>query len=236
MPDAFGTAIRDFHRDEQEVPLVQRDGEKTLEHPIDEFYFGTVDPDSHRARRIETDDAGPLLDIGAGAGRDALHFQKRFETVAIEVSDALVETMTERGVEDARRGDMFTLTEDFEANRFRSVLVIGTQTALAGSMTGLTAFLEDLATITDTNGRAIVDGYDPTTEGIEGLLGYREDPTPGLAHRVFWFEYGDRIDPALHFRLFGPDRLREAAAETSWNVADTWREDGSFYYRAALEK
>lgn len=54
--------------------------------------------------------------------------------------------MANRGVEDARRGDMFALPEQFDADRFQSALVIGSQTCLSGSMIGLESFLNDLAT------------------------------------------------------------------------------------------
>lgn len=40
MSDPFARAIHDFHQDEQDTPLVQRDGGETLEHPIERFYFG----------------------------------------------------------------------------------------------------------------------------------------------------------------------------------------------------
>ncbi|TKX83344.1 class I SAM-dependent methyltransferase, partial [Halorubrum sp. SS5] len=91
MTDAFGRAIRDHHRGERTEPLRQGDGEETREHPIEAFYFTEFDPESDAwlASRLD----GPLVDLGAGAGRHALWFQKRFETVAVESSPALVETM-----------------------------------------------------------------------------------------------------------------------------------------------
>lgn len=236
MPDAFGSAIRDFHHGTQTEPLVQRDGEETLDHPIEAFYFESFDPTSGDGGWIVEHVDGPLLDVGAGAGRDSLYFQDRFETVAVEVSEALVETMTERGVEDARLGDMFALPEQFEDGRFQSALVIGTQTTLAGSMAGLEQFLEELATVTREDGTAILDGYDPTDDAAEELLGYRSDPADGLAHRVMTFEYDDVVDPILYFRLFSPDRLREAAADTRWSVVDIRQRSDSAYYRTALEK
>lgn len=236
MPDAFGRAIRDWHFDELDAPCIQRDGEQTREHPIEDFYFKDFATDSDRGRWMESWLDGPTIDLGAGAGRDALHFQNRFEVVAIEVSDALVEVMRDRGVEDARRGNMFSLCEQFEPDRFRSALAIGTQVCLAGSMQGLRSFLADLAHVTTPDATAVLHSYDPTAEGVEGMLGYRADPTPGLAHRVQWFEYGDEVDEVLYFRLFGPDRLREAAAATGWVVADVIRPHDHVSYRAALEK
>ncbi|PSP95922.1 SAM-dependent methyltransferase, partial [Halobacteriales archaeon QS_4_62_28] len=154
----------------------------------------------------------------------------------IEVSDALVETMRDRGVEDARRGDMFELRDQFERDRFGSALAIGTQLCLAGSMDGLRAFLADLSSVTTPDASAVVHSYDPTVAETSEILGYRSDPAPGLAHRVMSFEYEGERDEILSFRLFSPDRLREATVGTDWTVADTTRPHWEGSYRAALTK
>jgi hypothetical protein len=237
MTDPFGRAIHDCHRGEQDEPLVQRDGEWAREHPIEAFYFGDFDDENARSEFITSWVDGPLLDMGAGAGRDTLHFQERFETVAIEVSEHLIETMRERGVRDARRGDMFTLRDTFERDRFRSAFAWGTQAGLVGSMQGLTEFLDDLAFITTPEGTATLDCYDPEHLDGEEMLGYRADPASSLAHRVMHFEYEDEVGETLLFRLFGPDRLREAASGTDWHVAEIRYDSAdSSHYQAALTK
>jgi hypothetical protein len=233
-PDPFGRALHDHQRGEREEPLYQCDGADAREHPIQSFYFDPRDPDDERTRWRESWLDGPLLDLGAGAGRDALYFGERMETVALEVSDHLVATMRERGVADARRGDMFDLRSAFEADRFRSVQVVGTQATLAPSGTALRRLLADLAYVTDGEGVVLLDGYDPEPLG-PGMLGHRPDPAPGLARRVFHFEYERERGPTLLFRLFSPDRLRAAAAGTAWSVAEiNYANDHRF--DAALQK
>lgn len=235
--DPFGRAILDHHRSERDAPLVQRDGEEALDHPIEDFYFGSHDPDQHKWTWADAYIDGPLLDVGAGAGREALFYQDRFEVVATDVSEHLVTTMRERGVEDARVVDMFALRESFAADRFESVLSHGTQLGLAGSMAGLRRFLENLYVVTTPSASVVLDSYDPGANDIEDLLGYRSDPTPGLAFRVMSFEYDGANGDILLFRLFGPDRLRAAAVDTGWVVDDICRPyDSDRYYQAALEK
>jgi hypothetical protein len=235
--DPFGRALRDHYRGERDEPLVVRDGDEARAHPVERFYFGEFD-DGDEGAWLESHLDGPLIDLGAGVGRDALYFQERFETVAVEIDDRLVETMRERGVRDARRADMFALRERFDRDRFRSALARGTQPGLAGSMAGLREFLGDLAFVTTPDAAAILDCYDPDREGTTDLLGFREDPTPGLAHRVMHFEYEGDTGETLLFRLFGPDRLREATIGTGWAVAEVRRGagDDDHYYRAALYK
>lgn len=238
MTDVFGRAVADHYHGDRDEPLVARDGTETRAHPIEEFYFRPFRGETDRERWLtERLDAGPLLDLGAGAGRHALYFQDRTEAIAVEVSRPLVEVMRERGVDDARRGDMFDLGATVERDRFRSVLVVGTQFGLAGSMAGFRRLLRDVARVTAERATLVVDGYDPSRPGVEDLLGFRSDPTRGLASRVFHFEYGDEVGSALLFRLFSPGRLDEAAARTGWSITEVYRpDDVDPYFRVALEK
>ena len=238
-PDPFGRAILDFHRGEQTEPLFDRDGTDTRDHPIESFYFTEFDPErTENADWLADKLDGPLLDLGAGAGRHALYFQEQFETVTIEPSEHLVTLMAEREVEDARQGDMFALREQFDRDRFESALAIGTQVGLAGSMDGLRQFLGDLAYVTTPDATAVVDSYDPTLERTTEQLGYRDDPTPDLAYRVLHFEYEGDVGPTLLFRLFSPDRLRQATTGTGWRVSEVRHHppEDPCQYRAVIEK
>jgi hypothetical protein len=232
--DPLGRAVRDHHRGKRDEPLIDRDGPETREQPIERFYFEEFDPESDRGAWLESWLRDPLLDMGAGAGRDTLYFQEQFETVAIEISSYLVATMEARGVQDARHADMFALREHFDRDRFRSALAHGTQVGLAGSMQGLRQFLADLAFVTTPDATAVLHGYDPEQEATGEVLGYRADPTPGFASRVYHTEY-DGEHETLLFRLFSPDRLREAAVGTGWVVA-TLRRGSPQTYSAALRK
>lgn len=236
--DPFGRAIRDHHHGDQNEPLIQRDGEETLEHPIEQFYFSDFPADDEQGEWLESRLDGSLLDIGAGVGRHTLYFQEHFEVVAIEERKHLVETMDERGVKNARHADMFALRDAFDRDRFQTALAVGTQLGLTGSMQKLRRFLNDLAYVTAQDASAVLDCYDPTVEGTANLLGYRADPNPGLAYRVMEFEYQDDVSEILLFRLFSPDRIAEAAVGTRWDVMDIRRpsSQNDFYYQVALMK
>jgi len=231
MSDPFAQALHDYHFEELREPLRYRRGERVEEVGI-EFYFDVVELDgSCLASWLD----GPLLDMGAGAGRYALALQDRFETVAIEQTEQLVEVLTDRGVEDARLVDMFELPEAFPADRFGSAIALGTQACLSRSMRGLEQFLDDLAHVTTPDGTAIVDSYDPEHEHTRGKLDYYEDPSDGLAYRVLQMEYDGTLGEPWLYRLFTPERVREVAADTDWRVADVQYGPESLY-RVALEK
>lgn len=216
--DPFGRGIRDWYRDDLSAPLYTRDGETTREHPIERFYFQGFDPDTESGRWLTRRLDGPLLDLGAGAGRHSLYFQDRFETVAIEPSDHLVATIRDRGVDDARLGDMFSLREQFDRDRFRAALAIGTQLGLAHSVADVREFLTDLAYVTTEDGTAVLDSYDPRHPDCQAMLGWRTEATEGVGARVFHFEYEDEIGETLLFRFLSPDRFREAVTGTGWTI------------------
>lgn len=234
--DPFGRAIRDHYLGERDEPLVDRNGSETRVHPIEAFYFGAVTGESDEQQWVDSWLDGPLLDMGAGVGSDSIYWQEQFETVAIEISDLLVKTMRDRGVENAVQADMFALPDSFERNQFASVHAKGTQVELAGSMHGLRRFLGDLAVITKPNATAVIDFHDPEHADADELFGYRNDPTRGLAYRLFHCEYEGAVGEALLFRLVSPTRLREAAIGTGWEVSDIRRSDTGYHYRAALTR
>lgn len=236
MVDPFGRAIRDHYHGRRREPLIDRDGENRRKHAVEEFYFGDHAPEDWFEPRVD----GPLLDMGAGAGRDALYFQERVETVAIDPSEHLVEVMRERGVADARVGDMFALREQFGDDRFGAALAVGSQLQLATSQHALGGFLVDLAAVTTDEATVMLDGYDPERAVERGVFAVRDDPEPGLAHRVYHCEYEGDVGRTLLFRLFGVDRLCEATVGTPWQVVDAvdgpHAEDEGVMWRALLEK
>lgn len=228
--EPYGRAIHDHYRGDREEPLIDRDGDETREHAIERWYFGDHSEDAWRDSWMQ----GPLLDMGAGAGRDTLYYQEQFETVAIEVNEHLVDIMRDRGVRDARLADMFELRDYFERDRFRSAHAIGTQVGLAGSMPGVRQFLSDLAFVTTPDATAVLDNYDPERAAENGVFAFRPDPAPGLAYRVYHEEYEGDVGETLLFRLFSVDRLREATVGTPWTVTET--NHSEVQWRAILEK
>ncbi|MWG36656.1 class I SAM-dependent methyltransferase [Halomarina oriensis] len=249
--DALGTAMLDFQRGGLRGGAIHRDGAETWPAFVEENYFGNegagldLDTVDERWRSLYDSFEGPLLDVGCGAGHHALGFQRRFETVAFDVSPNAVRAARERGVEDARVQDMFDLTEAFETSRFASVLCNGTQLGLAGSLAGVSSLLADFGRVTTDDAVALLDSYDPSRideETADEFGGYRPDPRAGVCGRTFHVEYDRGVDdgyerlvgPTLSFVLFSPDRLRDACVGTPWHVAEITHRDG--YYKALLGK
>lgn len=236
--DPLGRAMYEHATGGEPGELVYRDGADVEPHDVSATYFSPPsawDPDWRR-RLAEL--GGPVLDAGCGAGTTAAWLEANGrDVVAIDVSPHAVRTARAQGVGDVREMDLFEL--DFPPGRFRSVLAKGTQLGLAGSLPGVRAALADLARVTDGEGVAIVDSYDPAEIEPESFLGHRPDPRPGVARRTFHFEYrrpgGNReVGRSLSFVLYGPDRLRDVLVGTPWELAEVWPQ--ATYYRAKLTK
>lgn len=231
MSDPFAQAFYDYHFEEMKTPLLYRRGDVAKEAEIGSYFEVADAGGSWLAAQVD----GPLLDMGAGAGRHSLYFQQQFETVAIEQTEALVELLRDRGVEDVRHADMFSLRDSFEADRFESAIALGTQTSLARSMEGLVRFLDDLARVTTPTATAVLDGYDPEHPKTKAILDYYDDIADGLAYRLLQMEYDGVLGDIWLYRLFTPDRIREATAETDWELADLNYTQENLY-QAALTK
>lgn len=236
--DPLGRAMFDYQQGELVRELVYRDGDDIEVHDVAGTYFTSPEDWSTGWKRRLDELDGPVLDIGCGVGTNARWLEASGrEVVAIDASPNAVRAARARGLEDVRVMDMFDL--DVPNDRFRSVLVKGTQIGLAGSFPDIRAFLSDLAWITDEPGVAIVDSYDPTELDPETFIGYRPDPRAGVARRTFHFEYrrpdaDPEIGRTLSFVLFSPERLREILGGTPWELAEVWPQEA--YYRAKLTK
>lgn len=237
MPDPYSQVLHDIHFKDQRAPLYYLNGEEREEVDV-EWYFDVVESEGDEEGWIESRLDGPLIDLGAGVGRHSLYYQEQFETVAIEKREPLVEVMEDRGVKDARVADMFALREAFERDRFQSALAVGTQVSLAGSLGGLRQFLGDLAYVTKPDATAVFDGFDPDRETTEQKIDYHEDPTPGLAYRVLQMEYNGHLGEPWMYRLFSPQKVREAVIGTGWEVAEIEYADDEWdhLYQVVLQK
>jgi SAM-dependent methyltransferase len=233
MTAVFARALHDWYHDAFQGPLRYRDGEETETHDV-AGYFESWAPDRGFFEFAD----GPVLDVGAGAGRQALAVQEHARVTALEPSALLGAVLRDRGVDSVVEGDMFSLREQFDRDAFRGAYAVGTQVGLAKSRPGLRAFLADLAHVTSPDATVLFDGYDPRRERTRDLIGVREDPAGERTFRVVQYEYDGTLGDPWLFRLFEPAAVREAVAESDWRVVERRQGSGdwSHTYSVTLEK
>jgi len=154
----LGRAILDYHRGATTAQIVVRtnlwEDEPT---PVEEFYR----PDHIGLPELEvraiSQCRGRVLDLGAGAGRHALELQRRgHEVTALDVAPEAVEVMRERGVRDARSGDLDTITGEV----FDTILLLMHGIGLVGTLAGLQTFFEHTGPILAEGGQIVCDSAD----------------------------------------------------------------------------
>jgi SAM-dependent methyltransferase len=125
---------------------------------------------------------GPVLDLGAGAGRVALDLMARgLAVTAIESSPGAAEVCRRRGVTDVRVGD---LNEPPAEGRWRTVLLLCGNLGLGGSWEGNRALLHRVAEVCDPG--ALLIGDSVTSEGRPEIglrIRYRGTATPWWRQR-----------------------------------------------------
>jgi len=183
---------------------------------------------------------GRILDVGAGAGRHALHLQERgAEVVALDVSPLAGEVCRRRGARRVFTGTVFDLAEHARASgeRFDAFLLIGNNLGLLGGAAHAPTFLSALASLARPDAVILGAGMDPYATANELHRGYHaRNRTLGrmggqirmrVRHKDLatgWFDY-----------LFTTaDELRDLVEGTAWRLEQVEQGDGGPGYVAQL--
>ncbi len=117
--------------------------------------------------------AGPVLDLGTGAGRASLHLQTRgVDVVAVDSSPGAVEVCRRRGVEEVRVQDFL---EEVPGDRdWNAVLLLCGNLGLAGGWEATRRLLRALHARCAPGAMLIADTVDPTVGADEHALQYQK--------------------------------------------------------------
>lgn len=207
--DAFGTALLDYleGRDVPEILLEVRDGDiGPAMRP--EWFFRPYDRwDWWDREFLPLVERGPVLDLGAGAGRVALYLQERgLRVTAVDSSLGATEVCQRRGIADVRLGDVNDPPGD---RTWAAVLLLCGNLGLGGSWDGCRHLLARLAGLTAPG--AVLVGDSVTPDGspeVELRIRYRHLVTP------WWPQYN-----------IPSSRLATLVEGTGWNL-ERHLEDG----------
>jgi SAM-dependent methyltransferase len=155
----LGQALLDFHRGRaNDQIIVHTDLWNDEPTPVESFYR----PDRHRLPELERIALklcrGRTLDLGAGAGRHALELQRLgLAVTAVDISPEAVEVMRDRGVVDARCGDLECVRDE----SFETIVLLMHGIGLVGTLEGLATFLSRVGNhLSHDDGQVIFDSAD----------------------------------------------------------------------------
>ena len=179
---------------------------------------------------------GRVLDVGAGAGRVALHLQEKgHDVVAIDLSPGAVEVCRRRGVRDARVMRIEDVDESL--GMFDTVVMYGNNLSLLASRTKGPRLLRRLARITSDRTRIIGECLDPYGTDNPAHLAYHErNRRQGrmggqIKIRV---RYQDVATPWFDYLFLSEPELLAILDGTGWRLLR--KLDGERTYVAVLEK
>ena len=233
--DAFGLMLLDALAGQAVVEVVERD-DGVIGTTRTSFYFEPIRrwPAHHRrAMRLVR---GRVLDVGAGAGRVALHLQERGqEVVAIDVSPGAIEVCRRRGVRDAR----VCRIEDADRSLggFDTIVMLGNNLGLLASRAKAKRLLRRFHGMTSEQGRIVAETRDVygTTDPAHLAYQERNRRRGRMSGQIrLRIRHGHAATPWFDYLMVSRAELEELVQGTGWALARTI--DSGDTYIAVLEK
>lgn len=232
MTDAFGKALMAHLRGEEAEYLIERD-DGYMDTPgskAGEYFVGYEDWLPHE-RDAVLESRGRVLDVGCGAGREALWLQGRgHEVVGIDISTLALEVSRARGVRDCRLMDVRDL--DFPEGCFDTVVMFGNNFGIAGGILETRRMLDGLHRVTGEDGIVIASTLDPLKTDNPVHLVYHEQNRrrgrpPGLVKIRVCFR--GECDDWFELLMVGEEELVEVLEPTGWTLEKVYRSEGASF-------
>jgi SAM-dependent methyltransferase len=238
VTDAFGKALMAHFRGEEAEYLIERDDGyiDTFSYGAGEYFVGYEEWPLHE-REAALEAKGRILDVGCGAGREALWLQGRgHEVVAIDISLLALEVSRARGVKDCQLMDVRDLY--FPDDYFDTVIMFGNNFGIAGDIMETRRMLDSLQRVTRKDSIVIASTRDPLKTDNPVHLVYHEQNRrrgrpPGLVKIRICF-HGE-CDDWFELLMVGEDELSEVLDPTGWTLEKAYRSEGA-NYTAILKK
>jgi SAM-dependent methyltransferase len=195
-------------------------------------YFSSYGSWTRREQQAIQAASGRVLDIGCGAGRFALYLQgKGLDVTAIDNSPGAIKVCKLRGV---RKVKLQSITEvgKFEPRSFDSVILMGNNFGLCGSLRRARHLLRKLFRVITDQGRIIAETTDPygTREPLHlryQRFNRRRGRMSGqLRLRV---RHGTTIGPWFDYLLVSRQEMRKIIARTGWRIERILSDKGPGY-------
>lgn len=230
MEDVFGLALRD-HLDGKTTGAISvcRDDGFVDTHDAG-LYFAAA-PQAHEASVLKAV-AGPVLDIGCGAGRHVLWLQAAgVDVTGLDVSPGAVQVCRRRGCQRVAQADIMD-PEAPPGAPFRTALLFGNNIGIGGTVDGTVRMLRRLGAVLEDGGRVLVTSLDVERTSNPAHLAYhaRNLDSGRLKGQVrIRLAYGGRVGRWMDWLHPTPGELTALATEAGWSVAQMSRSDSGLY-------
>lgn len=225
--DIFGKALTDlYNTGEADILWLHNSYGQPEEMPIEFFFRDDEDMPVLEMQALHAC-SGKILDIGAGVGSHALLLQAfNMDVTAIDISEAAVSIMKDRGVKHALVQDVFTYKEKYD-----TLLMLMNGIGLTGSLAGFKSFLEYIKTLLNPGGQVIFDSSD-IAYLYEG--GHRPE-NQYYGEVSYQYEYKGEKGNWFNWIYIDEKTIMDVAKETGWHCEQIF-DDGEdqYLYRLTL--
>ena len=225
--DVFGEALTDFYKNGKAAPLwLHNSYDEPEQMPVDLFFRDEDDMPVLELQALQMC-TGKVLDIGAGVGSHALLLQAfNTDVTAIDISEAAVKIMKERGVKKAVLQNIFSYTETFD-----TILMLMNGIGLTGTLPGFKAFLLHVRALLNPGGQLLFDSSD-----IAYL--YEDKPKPQNQYYgevSYQYEYKGRKGNWFNWLYIDEATIKQISKDTGWNCEVIF-DDGEDQYLIQLTR
>jgi SAM-dependent methyltransferase len=225
--DIYGMALADFYKNGETSPLwLHNSYDEPEEMPIEVFfreYEEMPELELHALNQCK----GKILDVGAGVGSHALLLQERgLDVTAIDICEAAVHIMKQRGVKKAVVQDIFSVDEKYD-----TLLFLMNGIGLTGTLPGFANFLTQAETLIYPGGQLLFDSSD-----ISYL--YQELPKPKhcyFGEVSYCYEYKAEKGNWFNWLYLDQTILTHIANQQGWNC-EIISDEGEDQYLARLTR
>lgn len=156
--DPFGEAVKDYFKNKWKASKLLVESSISEPEKISPSYlfrdFRKMPPIEQEALKSCN---GKILDVGACAGSHSLYLQEKdFDVTAIDISEGCCEIMSKRGIKKVECINFY----DLKDQSYDTILLLMNGIGIAGTLRGLTDFLNKAKSLLAPNGRIIFDSSD----------------------------------------------------------------------------
>jgi SAM-dependent methyltransferase len=217
--DAFGQMLWNYYNGNQVFETIERDdGLKNELNPA--TYFSSYKNWQPTEKKAMDFVKGKVLDIGCGAGRHSLHLQEKgFEVVGIDVSPLAIKVCKLRGLKQARVMPVENL--DFKEKSFDTIIMMGNNFGLLGSLGKAQKVLERFYEITTKNAVVIAGIRDPyKTDDLKHLAYHELNKKKGrMGGQVrIRTRFQEHVSPWFDYLMVSKQEMVQVLEGTGWSI------------------
>ena len=234
--DAFGQSLWAYHNGRETLEIIERD-DGYIDSIKTKIYFSSYEDWALFVKKALELVRGRVLDIGCGAGRHSSYLQENgFDVLGIDISPLAIKVCKLRGL---KKAEVMSIQEvNFKPNSFDTIIMMGNNFGLFGSLKKARNLLKRFYKMTSPNALIIAATRDPYKTSNSAHLEYHEsnkkrDRMGGQVRiRVRFQKYATKW---FDYLMVSKEELVDILKGTGWKVKDYMNSEGS-NYMAIIEK